>query len=535
VTTVDGSEQQNPGLDLRSLGRVLRAHWTGILVITLLGLAAAGGWVLTQPRVYEADSSAYVRAVVDNTDASSELLGNNLVQARIASYADIGSWRSVAERVIDELGLDTSAEALVRRVSVSNGSDTSVLRVTASAEDPYLARDLAEAWVRSMIFEINAVETGNGDTPGVVNVIPGDSARVPATPSSPDTKLALAVGLVMGLAIGVVYALLRHILDRRVRSAEQVERETGVAVVGMIPAIKDFTAENRLIPTDDSDPRQQSDDMHAMGEALRTMRSNLQFMDVDNPPRAIVVTSPLPGDGKSTTSANLALTLAAAGERVILIDGDLRRPMVTKVFHLIEGSGLTDVLAGRAIVDDVAHRVNENLIVIGPGQIPPNPSELLGSERMHTLLKSLAEQAFVIIDAPPLIPVTDAAILARRVDGALVVTKAGTTTSEVLLKALHNLKQVNARALGVVLNRVPLRGPGAVYYGYQYRGKYYRGENSDAGSGRRKRSKNTASTSSAEMAPHAGRVSFRPLDDTRSADQRDAPRAASRRGASAEG
>jgi capsular exopolysaccharide synthesis family protein len=148
--------------------------------------------------------------------------------------------------------------------------------------------------------------------------------------------------------------------------------------------------------------------------------------------------------------------------------------MVTKVFNLIDGAGLTDVLTGSVGVEDVAHRINDNLIVVGPGRIPPNPSEILGSERMNNLMNMLAEQAIVIIDAPPLLPVTDAAVLARHADGALVVAKVGTTTSEVLQKALSNLTKVKARALGIVLNRVPLRGAGSVYYGYQYRGKYYR-------------------------------------------------------------
>jgi capsular exopolysaccharide synthesis family protein len=362
----------------------------------------------------------------------------------------------------------------VQRVSVSNESGTSVLRVTASASTPEAARDLSEAWARALIVEIDSIETNAGAAESPVVIRPGESARLPSSPSSPNVRTGIAAGLLGGIVLGIGYALLRSAFDRRIRSVEQVERETGVPVVGTIPAIRELTDDHRLVPASETASHNLSDDMHAMAEALRTMRSNLQVMDVDNPPRVIVITSPLPGDGKSTTSANLALTLAATGERVILIDGDLRRPMVTKVFNLIDGAGLTDVLTGSVGVEDVAHRINDNLIVVGPGRIPPNPSEILGSERMNNLMNMLAEQAIVIIDAPPLLPVTDAAVLARHADGALVVAKVGTTTSEVLQKALSNLTKVKARALGIVLNRVPLRGAGSVYYGYQYRGKYYR-------------------------------------------------------------
>jgi capsular exopolysaccharide synthesis family protein len=197
-------------------------------------------------------------------------------------------------------------------------------------------------------------------------------------------------------------------------------------------------------------------------------------MDVDNPPRTIVVSSPLPGDGKSTLAGNLAVSLAAAGQHVILVDADLRRPMLATLFGLPEGAGLTDLLAGRAEIGDVAHNVDHsrNLAVITAGRIPPNPSELLGSNRMRDLIRKLSEHALVIIDSPPLLPVTDAAVLATAADGALIVVTAGKTTFDMLQRAHENLTKANARTLGIVLNRVPRRGSSAGYYGYQYQGDY---------------------------------------------------------------
>lgn len=465
-------------MDLRQYLRVFRSHWLGIVLITVAGIAVAFGWTLLQTKVYTADSTAIVQAQRGSDDMSTALSGNALATSRVSTYVVLGTSRSVADRVIEELGLDTSAQALVSRVSVSNPVNTVSIRVTANASTPEAARDIAEAWVRSLAAEVNNIESGDAAVQGVVFLAPVDSAKLPTAPSSPNVRLALIIGAFLGLALAAAYALLRFTLDRRIRSVESVERETGLSVVGTIPEEKTFTADNRLLPFDGGNSANSSNaHLFALSESMRELRTNIQFMDVDNPPRIIVMSSPLPGDGKSTTASNLAITLAASGQRVVLIDGDLRRPMIGTIFDLVEGAGLTDVLAGRAEIVDVAQPIgNGNLLVITAGKIPPNPSELLGSARMRELLRSIAREAFVIVDAPPLIPVTDAAILSHSADGAIVVTTVGRTTFEVLGKALGNIERAGARALGVVLNRVPRRGAGAAYYGYQYHGDYYRSE-----------------------------------------------------------
>lgn len=462
-------------MELEGYLRILRAHWLAIVMLTLVGIAGASGWLLLQPKMYTAESSGYVSSR-SASDTGLALAGDSLARAKVKSYIDIGSWRSVAEHTIDELGLSTSPEALVSNVNVTNPADTVVVKVTATASTPEHARDIAEAWIRGMVVEIAALEGGTAADPAAVTLVSGDSARLPTSPSSPNTRLALALGALVGVALGVAFAVLRFTLDRRVRSPEKVERETGVAVVGAIPSVPSFTGENRLIPFESSpSSRGLSNETFAMAEAMRELRTNIQFMDVDKPPRVIVVSSPLPGDGKSTMSANLAITLAANGQRVVLIDGDLRRPTQASIFGLLEGVGLTDVLASRASLADVAQPADPSgrLMVLGAGILPPNPSEVLGSERMRTLLDALSRQAIVIVDAPPLLPVTDAAVLGARADGVIVVANTGRTTYEMLDKALLNIERASARTLGIVMNRVPRKGLGAAYYGYQYRGGYY--------------------------------------------------------------
>jgi capsular exopolysaccharide synthesis family protein len=275
---------------------------------------------------------------------------------------------------------------------------------------------------------------------------------------------------VLGLGFGIAFALIRTVSDRRIRIADDIEARTGVSVVGTIPVAEGLTRDSRIIAP--ADPTAKGN-RFAVSESFRSLRTNLQFMDVDDPPRTIVVTSPLPGDGKSMVAANIAVALAESGRPVVLVDGDLRRSTVAKTFGLPGGAGLTDVLAGRAELIDVMHRtpVSEHLVVLTSGSVPPNPSEVLGSARMRTVLSDLAKHAMVIVDAPPLLPVTDSAILAHQTDGAIIVVGLGKTTYDLVAKAQDALAKASGRVLGIVLNRAPLKGADASPY-YDYRKGY---------------------------------------------------------------
>lgn len=452
-------------VELRDYLRVLGAHWLAIVLLTVVGLAVALGWSLLQPRVYTATASGYVAATDLGNDTGSSLVSDQLARSKVTSYLDIGSWRSVAESAITELGLTTTPESLVNRVSVTNPLDTVVIHVAANAGTPEAARDLAEAWTRGMVAAIDDIE-GDG-TPGsaAVTLIPGDSARLPSSPSSPNIPLNVALGGLIGLALGIGYAVLRDVLDRRIRSSEDIEREFGVGVVGTLPLERSLDNTREVFSfTNSSRPGSRT----ALTEALRELRINLQYTDVDNPPRSIVVTSPMPGDGKSSTAANLAMSLAAAGQRVAFIDADLRRPVVAPLFGLSVGVGLTDVLAGRASTHEVSATFGpaRNLLVLPAGRIPPNPSEMLGSQRMRDLISDLSQHGLVIIDSPPTLLVSDAAVLSTAADGALIVVSSGRTTFDVLRRSLDNISKVNGRTLGVVLNKIPRRKRVDDYYGY---------------------------------------------------------------------
>jgi len=457
------------GMEIRDYLLALRRHGIAIVLLVLVGLGAGYGWASIQTPVYQAEASGFAKTndgALPEGGVIAPGVSDSLARAKVATYVEMATWRTVAERAAAELKSDARPEDLVRRITVSNPQSTAILKVTAQGSSPEAARNLATAWVNGLIATIDETEGDGSAGSAPVNIILGESASLPSSPSFPDTRTALMVGGLLGLGAGIAFAIMRAISDRRIRPGDDVEQRTGVSVLGSVPTLSGPGSERRLVDLADTSGR----GGFALRESLRALRTNLQFMDVDNPPRRIVVTSALPGEGKSTVAANLAITLAANGEHVALVDGDLRRPTVTETMGLVPGAGLTDVLAGRAELIEVLQRAqgHPGLIVLGAGTTPPNPSELLGSARMRGVLDELAKHAIVIIDAPPLLPVTDGAILTHQADGAILVVTVGKSTYDLVDKATAALDKVRGRVLGMVLNRVPLTGSGTTNYTYEY-------------------------------------------------------------------
>ena len=222
-----------------------------------------------------------------------------------------------------------------------------------------------------------------------------------------------------------------------------------------------------------------SDPKSPVSEAFRTIRTNIMFSSLDAPLKKLLITSPSPNDGKSTIAANLAIVLAQAGKKVLVIDLDLRKPTVHKKFGVENIKGFTNFLLGDAKLEDIVKTVAgiPNLYILTSGPLPPNPAELLGSQKMKKILEQLKDEYdVVVIDSPPVIPVTDAALLASIVDGVVLVLSQGQTRIDVAQKAVEQLKNVGARILGTVLNNVNTNG-GSYYYYYYY---HYYGEGKKA-------------------------------------------------------
>lgn len=446
-------------LDAASLVKAVRTYWRGGVALLLLALAAGGLFLVRQPATYVSTASALVTTSQAAGNASEAAVADNLARSRTSSYADLSGSGVVAERVAARLGFDGDPRSLQARITTTTNEDSIRLSVSATGASPDDARGLADAWMSALVDQVAEFEGETARRPGFLSLLPTQSAG-PAARTSYGPVEVLGAATALGLALALGYAIVRRQLDRRVRTAEQVRELFGLTVVGALPRDPGFARDRTLDAFDE--------EVAPVMEAVRKLRTNLLFMDVDHPPRVVVVTSAMPGEGKSTVASRLAQVIAAGGQDVVLIDADLRRPTQVTGFGLVAGAGLTDVLVGRAKFDEVAQRGNlKHLQVLGAGQTPPNPSELLGSQRMRTLLERLAKQHIVIVDAPPLLPVTDAAVLTAASDGCLLIATAGRTTISQVHDSLGNLSAVGGRVLGVVMNGVERRAS-AGYYGYGY-------------------------------------------------------------------
>jgi succinoglycan biosynthesis transport protein ExoP len=479
--------------------RLSRAYVWVLIGCTILGALLMIAKTTREPVLYSATSSGLVRVGTATTPGEEQ--GNALVAEDKANlYAFLVSKTPVAERVVEDLGLDVPPSAIAGRFSASVDATVNSLTVSAIGSTPEEARDLANAVVDAVVVVAQQIETGetNPKEPGLTRIIPLEEAELPGAPFTPDYENAAMKGAIGGLGLAYGFLIARRLIDRRVRSAKHVEEATGASVLGVIPKEDALGRTHRGV----------RGDLGKAAEAFRQLRTNLRFVDVDNEPRKIVVTSALAGEGKSTVSSNIARLVAQAGTPVLLIDADLRRPMIATTFEIDGAVGLTQALAGDVEVKDVIVESGmTNLSLLPAGRIPPNPSELLGSLRMKQMIDDLAQDYLVILDAPPLLPVTDAGLLSAFCDGALLVQASGKTQIEQSQHCRRILDQVGSRLLGVVLNKAPVKGANAIVYGGYggYGGSYTseyasREAYSTAGKGRRRKEQKAVKAVKAESA-----------------------------------
>ena len=425
--------------------RVLRANRLVILGCAALGLAAGLVYSLLQPTLYTATSTAFV-----TVEGEASISGTETAQTRAQSYIPLINSRTVRERIAAE-GLDTSGAAL----SAALVPNSNLITVSAEAPDAERAAALANGALVATAGVANELDPTSN-----VKVTAMEDALAPTSPSSPDRVRDMLYGLGAGLLLGLIVAFLRRLVDVNVRTTTDAQVAAGAGLLGAIPQDPGMKVE-RDAPLGEPSPRS--------AEAVRQLRTNLRFAAVDDPPRTIAFTSSNPGEGKSTVIGSLALAVAAAGQPVILIDADLRRPRQAVQFGVDSRVGLSEVLNGDVALQDVLIPVGDDgLLLLPAGRTPPNPSEQLGSARMKDLLTALAETHMVLVDAPPVLPVTDSTLLAAAVDGTVLVVRHGKTRKEHLEVARDMLAGVNARVLGVVLNGTPASGVGSDYYGGGY-------------------------------------------------------------------
>lgn len=445
--------------------KVLRARWVTVCVTTaVVVLAAIAVTLLTTP-LYQASTRLFV-STTSGASLADTYQGNRFSQERVVSYAELLKGQTLAQRTIDKLGLEMSADELRSRVDASAKLDTVLITVDVLDESPVRARDIANTLSDEFVDMVRDLETPEDGTRPDSRVVVEQRASVPGSPVVPKSTRNIVIGLALGLALGVVIALLRDLLDNTVKDRETLEEITGTGVVGGIPLDKDRRKQPAIAFDSDNS---------AIAEAFRKLRTNLQFLSVDNPPRVILVTSSMPSEGKSTTAINIALALAEGDHNVVLVDGDMRRPTLHKYLDLVGPVGFSTVLSGRSTLSEALQKTRfPGLTVLTAGSIPPNPSELLGSRSAKNLLSELQGRFdYVIVDSTPLLAVTDAAILAAAADGVLIMTRFGQTKREQLGHAVGNLQSVGAPLLGAVFTMMPTRGGASYSYSYTYYGQVY--------------------------------------------------------------
>ncbi len=539
--------------ELKKYGTILW-HWAWLIVLgTLLGAGIAFvSSRLTTP-VYSASTTLFVNEAPSGgktADYTSILTSERLAR----TYSEMMIKQPVVKAALESLNLDPSPEKLPARINVDLVRDTQLLVLQVESEDPQLAMNLANAiptafsrqnaavqterYVDSKAnlakeidtlkeqiavkqAEINAIGTPADATQEVElarlqteltqlrqslayllqsyesirlaeaqstsNIVVVEPALQPLNPIRPRVVQNTLLGALVGLLLSIGLVFLIEYLDDRIRSPEQIDTVLKLPVVGLIAKMGNGyhgTGRQRLIAV--REPRS------PVVEAFRSLRTNIQFAGVDQPIRTLLVTSAGPSEGKSTVAANLAIVMAQAGLKVTLIDGDLRRPTMHKLFNQVNRAGLTDVIlrdpgqwSGLTIASGVP-----NLSLLLSGSLPPNPSELLGSKRMRQLVEYLHQfNDVVIMDVPPLLPVTDALVLSSLTDGVLMVIDYGRTRIGEAAQGKIQLDQSGARILGVVMNKIPTGRRG---YSYYYRHYYtYEGE----GNTKRRNSKGGAGTS----------------------------------------
>ncbi len=443
-------------MEARDYLRALRRSIALLIVGTLIGLVIAVGVSAVTKPLYKATNQTFVS--INATNLQDLNVGATYTQQLVKSYADLATSHTVLAGVVRDLALPMTTQTLAKEITVTASSDSVVIEIDVVDHSPALAARIANSVASHLGSAVDALTaSGSSTTTAVIRVRTIDPAVAPATPQSPNWPLNIALGAIAGLFVAAAIAIFREVLDTRVKGVADLKRQTGRAALGIIHVDPD-AAQHPLMVGDQLRSRR--------AEEFRTLRTNLEFVQFPGESRSLVVTSSIEREGKSITAINLAITVAEAGHSVVLVDGDLRRPTVASYLGIDGAVGLTDVLIGKAPLDDALQDWGRGLVVLPAGSVPPNPNELLQTPALVTLLEQLASRfQTVIVDAPPLLPVSDASFLARRTGGALVVTAVGHVRKPQVAAALESLDQVGATVLGLVANTVP--STTSDRYGYQ--------------------------------------------------------------------
>jgi tyrosine-protein kinase len=433
-------------LDLRGHVSALRRFWRSVVLCTLLGIAIAVVLSWTAQPTYQSDMTFFVASSADRSNTP--LQADEFAQRRINSYVGVINSERLAEAIVGDTGLNLTSAEITQMISAAADPETVLLHVTVTDVSADRSLIVARSIAGNLDKLIGELDNRGAQNAVQLRVISGPTLN--PDPVTPRKKLNVALGFLIGLGVGIAQALLRRQIDTSVRSREQLIAATGLPTLGHLQFEASARSAPILLPQASRSRR---------AEAFRQLRTNLRFVDAASPVEVLVVTSSREGEGKSSSAANLAQSFAESGRKVLLIDADLRKPKLARYLDLEGSAGLTSVLIGEVDLDHVVQNWGpDGLQVLASGPIPPNPSELLGSAAMERAVRDArAKYELVIIDTPPLLPVTDAAVTSVLADGVILMVRYGKTARDEIRQSLDSLASVDARVLGTVLF-LPPRG-----------------------------------------------------------------------------
>lgn len=440
-------------MGLRQFVGVLRARRRFFAVVLAVGIGSTTYLTLTEPPVYASSATLFVSTPPTSNGVTDAYAASLATQERTRSYVYLATDDEVLDESARRLG-GLSATELEDRVSAEFVEATLLLKVEGRGSSPERAQEIAEVVADEMLEEIRKLETpddGSTALPFIVSL--ASKASFDDSQVAPRVPLSLGTGLLLSLLAAIASTVLREVLDTTLTSSADIQASTGMSPLVTLPI------DPKGFPVAADDPNAPS------GEAFRLLRTNLQFTDVNVVRQVILVTSALPLEGKSYVAVRLAMAMARSGRSVLLLDADMRN--AASWLDLDGTVGLGSVLLGTASIEEAIQTGVAGVDVMVTGPLPPNPAEVLETRAMRDLLATLRERYDVIlVDAPPLLPVADAAILVRDVDGAILVTRYGVTQREQLTAAVARIQAVGGELIGAVLNGAP---PGAMDgYGYGY-------------------------------------------------------------------
>lgn len=433
----------------------LRRHLVAILVLGVVGAGAGWGLAQTMPTLYQAESSVMVISTKGTT--TGELLqGSTYVQNLVQTYTVVASSPLVLDKVISSLNLNTDATQLAKQVEIDTPLNTVIIQIRVTDTDPRAAEDIANSIAKELSSTMAELSPEAEDGTPAVRIETISPAVLPLFPSSPNTRLITAIGLLAGLAVGVLYAVIRRLFGTRLSSTADLHKLTESPILGEVASIDGSTPVAAVIRRDPNS---------RVAESMRNVVAALRYVDVEHTRRILMITSASASEGKTSVALGMALTLAEVGNRVLYVEADLRRPKASMYTQLDPSVGLTSVLVNDYSLEDAVQTWGQpNLRLLLSGDLPPNPSQLLSGSRLPALLAQAgATYDYVIVDSAPILPVADSLWVAPSVDAVILTTRLNQTTHEALRRALASVETSQTPLLGIIVNDVKLSTKSGYY------------------------------------------------------------------------